>query len=206
MDTAFDRIGAKLVELRFPHFRIVIHFGFLAVLTLLFLRIQELLIRQTLLVCLVHELGHGIAMCLTGSGIQEIRFHAAGIRIQTDTCLLRTGQAVLISLSGPLINLIFAGLLWQIQPVPAILHLSMGVFNLLPYQVLDGGTALAYLFESSPQILKGISIFSILCSIALIMILSIWEIQNPLLYFMLIYLAISEADELLPTLLTKYKK
>ena len=147
MDDAFDCIGKKFVELRFSRFRIVMDFGFPAMLALIFLRMQDVLIRQMLLVCLIHELGHGLAMCLTGAGIQEIRLYAAGIQMRTDTCLLGTGQAVFISLSGPLVNLLNAGLLWKIQPVTAILHMSIGIFNLLPFPALDGGRILFLLIR-----------------------------------------------------------
>ena len=167
-------------------------FGFPAMLALIFLQIGQDLVKQGLAVCLVHELGHGIAMCLTGAGLQEIRLYAAGIQMRTNTCLLRTGQALCISLSGPLINLLCAFLLRHVQPLTAVLHLSMGIFNLLPYQILDGGTALQCLFENYQRIIRILHGFCILLSGAAAFVLYSYHIQNPMLYIMLIYLAVSE--------------
>lgn len=167
-------------------------FGFPAVLALLFLQNNQMFLKQWLKVCFVHELGHGLAMCLTGAGIREIRLYAAGIQLKTNNCLFTVGQTLWIYVSGPLMNLLFAYLLREIQPLDAVLHLGMGLFNLLPYQMLDGGTALQCIFGMRQQVLEFRRIFCIILSMILLSLLYWNRIENPTLYMMLIYLAFSE--------------
>lgn len=167
-------------------------FSFPAVLAWIFLQADNALIKQMLIVSLIHELGHGLAMCVTQAGVREIRFYAAGIQMKTNTCLLSTGQILGIYLSGPVLNLICAMLFRKVDILIAILHLSIGVFNLLPYRILDGGAALESLLETRPEVLQIRKIFCILLSAAIVLCLSLGKIQNPALYLMIIYLGISE--------------
>lgn len=180
------------MELKLKNCRIIIDFGFPAMLALVFLQSEYDFMRKILLVCVIHELGHGFVMCLTGAGVREIKLHAAGIQMLTNTCLLSTGQAFCIYFSGPLVNLLFAVLFWKIQPELAILHFSMGIFNLLPYRILDGGAMLYCIFAYKLNILKMIKIFCVLLSIAIIFIAYYYNIKNPSIYLMAVYLAISE--------------
>ncbi len=185
-------MGETALELKFQNFRLIINFGFPAVLMILFLHPDSGLMKEMLLVSLIHELGHGLAMCLTGSGIREIRFYAAGIQMKTNLCLLGTGQVLLIYLSGPLLNLFCAALFRAVSPVTAVLHVSMGCFNLLPFRILDGGAALESLLELNPQLLQIRKIFCLMLSVSGIFLLYWYQICNPALYLMLVYLAFSE--------------
>jgi len=167
-------------------------FSFPAMLAVLFLQSDADLLKQAFLVCLIHELGHGLAMCLTKSGIQEIRLYAVGIRMKTNACLLPDGKLLAVFLSGPVMNLICAVLFRNVSPVTAVLHLGMGLFNLLPYRILDGGAVLEALLENRPVLLMIRSIFCMILSAVSIFYLYCLKIQNPSLYLTAVYLAFSE--------------
>lgn len=188
------------MEVRFQHFKIKIDFSFPAMLLIIFMQADDNFIKQSLFVCLVHELGHGIAMCLTDSGIREIRFYSAGIRMETASGLLCMGQVLTICFSGPLMNLLCAGLYWNFSLETAILHLCMGIFNLLPFRILDGGAALECLFENQTEILQIRKFFCLILSAVIIFLLYCCKIENPALYLTAVFLAISEfsVDKLRP--------
>ena len=185
-------MGETALELRFQNFRLIVDFGFPAVIAFLFLYPDDGLTKQMLLVSLIHELGHGLAICLTKSGLREIRFYAAGIQMKTNACLLTAGQILAVCLSGPLMNLLCAALFWKLDSVTAFLHLGTGVFNLLPYRILDGGAALETLLELNPELLQIRKIFCLMLSVSGIFLLFLYEIRSPALFLMLVYLAVSE--------------
>lgn len=192
MGIVSDCMGENAVELKFHHCRIIVEFSFPAVIAFLFLQSDLELLKQSFFVCLIHELGHGIVMTLTGAGIREVRFYAAGIRMTANTCLLSTFQMLAVYFSGPLMNLLCALLFWKYQPVTALLHLSMGIFNLLPYRILDGGAALESLFETKGDFLQIRSRFCMLLSVSLLFLLHFYKILSPALFLMVLYLAFSE--------------
>jgi len=166
-------------------------FSFPAMLLMLFMQ-SDNMIKQSVLVCLIHELGHGIAICLTNAGLREIRFYAAGIRIMTASGLLSTGQVLAVCLSGPVLNLLCALLYQNLDPETAFLHFSMGIFNLLPFRILDGGAVLECLFETSTQALQIRKIFCLILSCVIIFLLYCYKFENPALYLPVICLAFSE--------------
>lgn len=142
---------------------------------------------QTLAVCILHECGHGIAMCLTGAGLREIRFCGAGVQMIVGTAVLTRARQLCISLAGPAVNLICAAVLAGSRPEIAGLHLCMGLFNLLPYKCLDGGTAIR-LFGDSAALSAGCAALSAVMFAGLLTA----HIRNPLLYCLLFYLTINE--------------
>ena len=167
-------------------------FGFPAMLAILFMQADAGLLKQSLLVCMIHELGHGIAMCLTKAGIQEIRLYAVGIRMKTNAGLLSDSKLLAVYLSGPLMNLLCAVLFRNFNADISALHLEMGLFNLLPYRILDGGAVCGVLLENRISLLRLCSIFCLILSAGSIFCLYCWKIQNPVLYLMAVYLAFSE--------------
>ena len=185
-------MGETALELRFQNFRLMIDFSFPAVLALLFLYPDDELTKQMLLVSIIHELGHGLVICLTKSGLREIRLYAAGIQMKTNVCLLTDKQILAVFLSGPLMNLLCAVLFWKLDAVTAFLHLEIGIFNLLPYRILDGGAALETLLELHPEFLQIRKIFCLMLSVSGIFLLFLYKIRNPALFLMLAYLAVSE--------------
>ncbi len=166
-------------------------FGFPAVLALLCLTGDGGFLLQTLAVCMIHEIGHGIAMILTRAGIREIRFYAAGIQMWTHAAALPKRKELLILVSGPCMNFGAALLLHflQCEGDAAALHLCMGIFNLLPYAVLDGGSALRYLLAEHPQLLRLQTVLCVLLSAAAVVLLAVYRVKNPFLPLMAVYLA-----------------
>ena len=162
-------------------------FGFPAMLALLLLSGERDFLLQTLLVCVVHECGHGIAMCLTGAGLREVRFCGAGVQMRTGTAVLSRGRLLCIYLSGPAVNLLCAALLRTLSPETAALHLCMGVCNLLPFRVLDGGAALR-VFTDGRWLCIGCTALAILLTAGLMLA----KITNPFLYLLAVYLAAAE--------------
>ncbi|MCR4646890.1 MAG: site-2 protease family protein [Oscillospiraceae bacterium] len=183
---------AKPLELRCGTCRVVMDFGFPAAVCIACLWGDGELLLQCLAVCMLHETGHGLAMWLTRAGIREIRFHAAGMQMVTHTACLTRLQRLCISLSGPAVNLLMAALLYRTRPETALLHLCMGGFNLLPFRVLDGGTALRCLTEDSNTAETLLHVLALLCAALGMGVLWYCGVRNPVLYLMAGYLAVAE--------------
>lgn len=176
------------MELTIGKLRFCVDFGFPAMLALVLLSAEKTLLLQTLAVCLLHECGHGIAMCLTGAGLREIRLGGAGIQMTTGTAVLPRSRMLCISLAGPAVNLLSAAAFAAICPEAAVLHLCMGLFNLLPYRCLDGGTAIR-LYWDSPALKWLCCLLSVLLAAGLLL----FQIHNLLLYILLLYLIVNES-------------
>lgn len=96
----------------------------------------------------LHELGHLLAMKLSGCQIKQLSLEAMGIKIEKSSCDLSYKNEVIISLCGPLVNLVFIVLfifLKKYFPVLSLpLNINLGLFfvNMLPCKALDGGRIL----------------------------------------------------------------
>lgn len=170
----------------------ILDFGFPAVLCVAFLWGDGMFLAQCMAVCMLHELGHGLAMWATHAGVREIRFHAAGMQMRTHTACLSSASLLCIYLSGPAVNLLLAGLFLTVRPETALLHLCMGCFNLLPYRVLDGGAALGCLLENCPRAQIVLHSLCVCLSAGSVFLLWHYGIQNPALYLMAVYLGVME--------------
>ena len=166
----------------------MVDFGFPAAVCIICLWGDGAFLVQCLAVCMLHEAGHGLAMWLTRAGIREIRFQAAGLQMVTHTACLSRLQQLCISLSGPAVNLLAAVLLYPARQETALLHLCMGLFNLLPFRVLDGGTALRCL----PVPERVLHAAALCCAAAAFCGLWYSGLRNPALYLMTGYLAAAE--------------
>ena len=93
--------------------------------------------------CLLHELGHYLAIRCLGGDIKSIRLTVIGAEMLLPTSLgyWREGVA---ALAGPGVNLVLAALLcrWQRWTLFTGVNLVLGCFNLMPVGRLDGGRAL----------------------------------------------------------------
>jgi stage IV sporulation protein FB len=174
--------------------RIRVEFGFPAMLVLVFLWSDAAFLRQSLAVSLMHECGHGAAMCLCGAGLREIRFHAAGVKMRTKSMLLHRKQELCILLAGPAVNLCMAFVLHFLHgwTDAALLHLCMGIFNLLPFSVLDGGSALECLTGQSHGLLQVQTILCLLLAAGMSTALALLHVHNPFLHLMCLFLGISQ--------------
>ena len=97
---------------------------------------------QMVLAALSHEIGHLLAMTVLGEQPQKIVFGSFGIRIEKRPgTRLSYHKEILIYAAGPAVNLLAAGL-FAGHPAVCRVHLLLGIFNLLPVGVLDGGQIL----------------------------------------------------------------
>lgn len=116
-------------------------------------------------VCVVlHELGHSFTAMRYGIGVRRILLMPIGGMAEFDGIPREPRRELLITLAGPAVNFVIAGLLWLVLPAAlreaatdvseealtlvAFVHvlmqwnLAMGCFNLLPAFPMDGGRIL----------------------------------------------------------------
>lgn len=99
---------------------------------------------------LVHEISHILCLFYLGATVKKISVYPFGIDINADTRRLSYKKELVVSLSGSAANLLFVLLgsaVFNFVPRPGLLffvlcHLSLGLFNLLPITLFDGGKAL----------------------------------------------------------------
>lgn len=112
--------------------------GFWVVLALELLLFPLRFLLGMMLAAGVHELGHILAVGLSGGRVLGIKLHAGGARILTDPMV--PGQELLCALAGPAAGLMTV-LAWRVFPELAAAGLIQSVFNLLPIGQFDGGRA-----------------------------------------------------------------
>lgn len=115
---------------------------YLAVITLLSFLDQTGIALWGLSASLLHEFGHIIALYLVGGQAQLLSFEMTGIRMVQKKILGNLQDAIVLS-AGCLMNC-FCFLLCIKCGIlnGATVHLCIGVFNLLPSKLLDGGQLL----------------------------------------------------------------
>ena len=102
-------------------------------------------LRMTLVCAFVHESGHVLAYMLCAHKLPGLHFSAGGIGLSGAEQLPRT-QELWVLAAGPLANFIMAALLFlQLHRQAsyalyflAAVSLCTGVYNLMPFGVLDG--------------------------------------------------------------------
>lgn len=101
-----------------------------------------------------HELGHFLMLRRFHVPVRQLRLTLFGAEMETESTCLSYGRELLVTLAGPLANLLCAGvlLLWLAPRdaswyAPAGAHLVLAVFNLLPIRPLDGGRAIQILLS-----------------------------------------------------------
>lgn len=131
---------------------IKIKFSFIAFNALIFLLREPEMIFGFYAACMLHELGHAIAIFASGGAINRIELSCFGIKITADQPKSPV-SGIIILLSGPAVNLLTYFLL-EISGADgylSIYSLAEGLFNLLPYSFLDGGAVLELIAEGSPH-------------------------------------------------------
>lgn len=131
-----------------------IGFGFLLVTAVSFLEPNGIT-GTCLFFCFVHELGHLLAMKLTGAEVTGIRLYGGGIGISADTEELGKPARLLVYSAGCLTNFAFALILQD--PI----NLAIALFNLMPVSYFDGGMILRLLFPNSEKLLNIVSAVTI---------------------------------------------
>lgn len=185
-----------MIQLRWHGTIICLDFSFFAIAAWIALIGGERLFWEILFTCLLHELGHLTAMVCFHRRVQRIIFCGVGVTIQPAGDYAGYWQDQIVLLAGPLANLCFGSVLWLVHGINELgmLHFGLGLFNLMPYARLDGGSILyaALSAKNMPpdraeRILNGIS----LCFSAGLFIIGIcFHFRNISLYVMVLYLLI----------------
>ena len=89
----------------------------------------------------IHELGHLLALWLTGAEVCRFRLTALGAELETG--FLQPGQTVFCAAAGPMANLLTAAVCFRWSARLGWCSLFLAAFNLLPMLPLDGGRILA---------------------------------------------------------------
>ena len=119
---------------------VTVDFWFAAVLVFLLLFFPNGNAALCFLFCVLHELGHLAALIALESVPAEIKLGFFGMRIVTGGRLLSTAGEIIAAAAGPAVNFLLAAVLYCMnQNEAAIINLGLGIFNLLPVSMLDGG-------------------------------------------------------------------
>lgn len=134
--------------MRFKFFGVPLELPFLAVSLLSCVIILDYSgkIFLCILAAIVHECGHLFSMLCFKIKPDYIKLRAFDIVIcaKTDKSFL---SDFLITLFGPVSNLLFSCLFYKISPDFSMINLLIGLFNLLPVESFDGGHALSVLLN-----------------------------------------------------------
>lgn len=102
---------------------------------------------------IIHELGHVMAIYLCGSEVSELNFKIFGIDMVKADIPLSYTKEIIINIAGVIINLVTAGVIYFGAPhtmrslLLSAVNLTVGIFNLLPLQSLDGGAVVKLICE-----------------------------------------------------------
>ncbi len=113
----------------------------------------------SLLAVIMHESGHLVAMKLTRCLPKSISCTIGGVTI-IGNAYTAVKDSVIISLSGPLVNIAMALILWIVGEATnntlilafSVVQLLVGAMNLLPVKGLDGGTVLRLLLKKQSKV------------------------------------------------------
>ena len=112
--------------------------GFWLVLALMLLLFPLSMTAGVILAAAVHEMGHILAIRLSGGRIRRLVLRPGGATIHAEP--MGPGRELVCALAGPAAGALTAAL-WRVFPELALAGLVQTVFNLLPVYPLDGGRA-----------------------------------------------------------------
>ncbi len=182
-----------MIRLHFGEVECLVEFSFFAVAALVGTLGGVLFYLQLFSICALHEFGHLAMMALLHIPVRQIRICGAGVSICPATCCAGYGKDIVILLAGPCMNLVLGTLAWRCGAVDlAMMHGANGLFTLLPYSELDGGSILlaccgrwGCMPETTARLQKSASVLTTLTLLGLFYAAKVW---NPSLLCMLLYL------------------
>lgn len=134
-----------MLKFRYHDTVIELHFLFVAVVTLCFLLDRSGGAIIALLVAMIHEAGHLIALMMMGYAPRRLSFDLFGVRLEKQTDQISLGKEVIILLAGCGVNLLIFVMLVHLEGgiqrigLFAGMNLVIGVLNLFPMRGFDGG-------------------------------------------------------------------
>ena len=137
-----------MVSIRIKDCAVRFYFSFFVFNALIFILRDSRLMLAFYTACAVHESGHIIAILSCGGSVKAVELSGAGIRI-----VMRKGgivpvqSSLFVLLAGPAANIIvfFIVELAGCKGAFPLLDLMAAVYNMLPYNSLDGGAVIALL-------------------------------------------------------------
>lgn len=183
-----------MISLKLGKIKLCFEFGFFVTLSVFCLLDDFGIAITALCACMIHEIGHIISAVICNVKIERITFGFSGIKMLSESRVTKISKDIFILLSGPIINLLTAYFYFHMgNYVPFSVNLILGIFNLLPFTSLDGGTILKKLFEhyeAKSEIL--IKIIACITVILLCIFFKIYGIYNPTVYGIIIFLGVCE--------------
>lgn len=139
-----------MISFRIGGIRVRVSFSFLMFNALIFLVRESKVILCFYGVCILHELGHILAAVIAGTAAKEIILSGTGITITAEkNAVIPVKRSLFVLLSGPAVNLIFAGITESLggSRLFIMLNLTLCLYNLLPFPNLDGGAVIELLIS-----------------------------------------------------------
>lgn len=130
--------------------KIKVKFSFLVFNALIFMFRDAEFISAFYIACISHEMGHIIALKMTGGELKSIEFSCSGIKM-TASPYTSIKSGIFVLMSGVAVNFLLYALmrLCGVDGCMPLFNIAEGVFNLLPYSMLDGGAVLNLIAEGS---------------------------------------------------------
>lgn len=116
--------------------RVEVEAGFYLVQGMMLLLFPLRFLVGIVLAALIHELGHLLAIFITGGRVHAIRLRADGAVILSEP--MEPGREIICALAGPAAGALMI-LFLRSYPELALAGLVQTAFNLLPIYPLDGG-------------------------------------------------------------------
>lgn len=131
---------------------------------------DRLVFLPQLLAVVCHEVGHMVAVFLRKKKIKCFCIGSIGAKIYLDELSMSYSDEIIISLAGPLSNLILAILFLKFKSFSQV-SLLLGIFNLIPAPFFDGYRVLDALL--SKRIGSDVS-YRVMRPVSVIFVLIIW--------------------------------
>lgn len=106
---------------------------------------------RAMIFCFLHEIGHIIAMTLSGVDIKSVKFYSGGIKISADDLeWYSITKRLLIYSAGCTVNFLLVCIMLMFSDYEsALINLFLALFNLIPLAHFDGGMILHTLINNS---------------------------------------------------------